>query len=1188
MLSQAMRDQRRGEGMPPLSSPSSTSSVYPNDTALDRATPPAEAAPPSSSASSSSADLARHAETSQGVGGIWGPTRSPTIRPPLGVAPRMSDVHAVPPPSTPTPSATPPPTALVMESLARRYRAEEGRLLRWRLGGSKPVAPRSSNPTSAGAGHGVEGASYATGMSVLGRSRAALSLPAAAAAGRGSTGERLRAGVVEAVQRSQIARAVQAWWRGRAQLTRMAAKARHRRHATATVGVHLLGDSMTDHEMVSVGSAPAYGTAHAGELPVAPALSAWVSSAGRALLRRFSPSLEVSNVDQHCVGLELHRRAAHRRAGVHVRGDDAASHGVDDDSEGSWDAAADLEPQQQQQHRHRGYPESGQPTFDTAGDALEPSPAPTSSSSSSASSRASREGSRDGDALHAPRAAAPGGRTVDEGSFTLLWVRGLRGDGPARAEADNGDDSFRSASRLVARSRARFGRWLRRQQRLQAARRSLHRVSQWRRSLSGTVGAFPQSGAGLGGLSEAAPRVGALPPALRARTANAQPSPWEAPLPAHPEAAADGTDTGRSPVEGPPRQREQLLAAIAAGTAAWQAQLRRSEAEAEAAPALETRAAEGAPAVVPRAVQRARDDDAALARLSGSLAVLAQLERRASTATARGPGTEEAVHEASERATETTSARSLASPAPDGSESRRRASAPLGHARADADASDEDSAFRSLLRETTHTPRDAAVRSAYDAVMGAVCAALVRDDVDSAVGLRRSAADRALTQWVERQVLQELLHPSSGDQQHPQQRVQPLDCVGVLRHLRSGVPVSLSCLRLDEADRRALDGVRNFVRGDATAAAIGAAGFKISFAELASLRPGEWLNDQVINNYLELLRLEAGEASTAAPAAATHPRHGITAMSTHFYAKVEQELGVTDVRLSNDAQALPPLSAKSDVLRWLRRKQEALVPYKAADPQAVRAVLVPVNIEAQHWALAVLYRADRRWVLYDSLSRSATARRRGAAILARLAHAWREAQRHYGHLEDETVSAAAAGGGTPASAVAEVPPTPQPWVSACLVAAPCTRGASSGPASAVSPLDSLAPYGSLDALRRAEKRLRHHEDLLAEQAAVKVTRVEDDGGIAKTEAAGSHQTEQWTDTEVSWFTGGFGRAPQQANGYDCGMFVCQAAWCVAQGVAVDFTQADVSLLRSVITLELLSKKLLRRYPTAYTSGSAGV
>ena len=50
--------------------------------------------------------------------------------------------------------------------------------------------------------------------------------------------------------------------------------------------------------------------------------------------------------------------------------------------------------------------------------------------------------------------------------------------------------------------------------------------------------------------------------------------------------------------------------------------------------------------------------------------------------------------------------------------------------------------------------------------------------------------------------------------------------------------------------------------------------------------------------------------------------------------------------------------------------------------------------------------------------------------------------------------------------------------------------------------------------------------------------------------------------------------PQQYNSFDCGMFVCLYARCLAQRSAFNFTQADVAVFRKHMVLELVYKTIL--------------
>jgi sentrin-specific protease 1 len=50
--------------------------------------------------------------------------------------------------------------------------------------------------------------------------------------------------------------------------------------------------------------------------------------------------------------------------------------------------------------------------------------------------------------------------------------------------------------------------------------------------------------------------------------------------------------------------------------------------------------------------------------------------------------------------------------------------------------------------------------------------------------------------------------------------------------------------------------------------------------------------------------------------------------------------------------------------------------------------------------------------------------------------------------------------------------------------------------------------------------------------------------------------------------------PQQTNGFDCGVYVCQFAACVASEQSLSFSQVDVSQFRRVMVIELMKGTLL--------------
>lgn len=1093
-----------------------------------------------------------------------------------------------------------------MKTLVRRFAAAERRLEAWRhANGSARAAAAAQRRQRRHAAVAVlndEGAEEMTWST----------------AGSGASHMASSSSDLTAVlRRSAVVRAVQAWWRttrGNAAVTT----------STAAAGKRAARSTHAQPRRAAV--------------PPSPLPFAWIGTTGRHLLRRVLRSLtslssergQPSRVELLTgVGSGRHPVAS---GDVHARGSSSDGGSFDEESgedgaEGGsalyhhLDAESSVSVSGMSVQRGAARPACSFPsplaTDVNSGEGSE------SSHSSHSSSSSSDNG--DGDAAAPPVVSTSG----EDSRFTLSWIRGLRGDrsgshAPAAAAATAAstqtrslaDESFRGASRLLTKSRARFSRWLQRQRRLQSAKRALLR-ERWLRfspqqQLRGHSGHIKGEDAdmpvttslgGVRGGSEVQPAgfCAAQQSSLFERAIlQCVPSAWERTVNTTTASGSGASVPAASAAAARAEVRSELRRVVAAVMAARAAQSK-DEAERSTASRSPTRPPTASnPPAASRAERQDREHAAAAAQLGRSITALARLRR----------GGASAVEEGEEKEGASLLSTVVLSPRPSASLARLQLSSNISSASATrrATAADtttsspvEDPAHsaRSLLVDPTHTPRDAAVRLAYEEVMRDVCGAELRQAVNTIATVSHDAADRALAQWVERQLLMELASSLSRQTTNAEDSSKSADVLftGILRHIQSRVPVSLSALRLDDADRRALAAVQEKRESDAVAAALATAGYTITYRQLASLSADSWLNDQVINNYLQLLCEDVEsrqQQQQQGKQAASRVPHSVASMGTHFYAKVESELasGAEGLHVGGSAAsaaALPPLAANSATLRWLRRRQHLLEPFNAGNAQSVRAVLIPVNIEGQHWALAVYYRDEKRWVLYDSMSRSDRARQRGELILSRLSHTWRECQRHYNLPIDAVVSTQGAvqrgDGGVAVIVAAAYTPFSARETSAAAVAR------------CASPLDTLQPYGSMAELHRAAKRLRHQEAQLEEEKEGEGEGVER-RRLPRAERA--HDTSSaplaattlpaslLSDAEVEWFTDGFRHAPQQRNGNDCGVFVCQVAWCVAQGIAVSFTQADVTLLRHVVTLELLSKRLLRRYPTNHTSSSADV
>ncbi|CCW70721.1 unnamed protein product [Phytomonas sp. Hart1] len=479
--------------------------------------------------------------------------------------------------------------------------------------------------------------------------------------------------------------------------------------------------------------------------------------------------------------------------------------------------------------------------------------------------------------------------------------------------------------------------------------------------------------------------------------------------------------------------------------------------------------------------------------------------------------------------------------------------------------------------------------------MAAVCEKLIRRVVEEELGRIHDVAQRALSEWILHRTLDSLA--GVEEKPGPELPAYRFRFSGVLDHIRSGAPVSLSALELNREDKDVLARIRARSHDHAIAiqppseAKEAIVGFSpMSYSQLATLQARVWLNDQVINNYLALVSWDVNQKQGV---------EQVASLGTHFFVKVSSELSSPPTAslpgrgsLLADAASdppLPPLSPNSPILRWLRRRRHLLLPYASrqvgqgkdgsgpsVDPgeaqatTTVHTLLIPVNLSDQHWVLVVFRKDLNTWYYYDSTYTPRVAAR-AHHILRVLEHALSECRRA---LCPGSAAAAAAGGRGGGRRVIA-----QPYVSP-----PAETG---GDGSRAPPtkrrrcrLDTLYPYGSLKALATAEswsKRRRCQFPPKDPPIAAG-----DDASEALACVGGEAEQE-----EAMWFLGGFDLIPQQLNSDDCGVFVCASAWCGAQGIAVSFEQ-DVGLLRDVIALELWSMKTLRRLPTADTSSSIDV
>lgn len=490
----------------------------------------------------------------------------------------------------------------------------------------------------------------------------------------------------------------------------------------------------------------------------------------------------------------------------------------------------------------------------------------------------------------------------------------------------------------------------------------------------------------------------------------------------------------------------------------------------------------------------------------------------------------------------------------------------------------------SLLTAETHTEQDVRRRQLYNGALHAIVDDAVSALTETLLAQRRAAADRAASEWLYRQILR------TSDRQLTVSRKTPLSFTGIRHHIQSGQAASLDYLVQDDHDTKLLHTV--FAQAHSQDSCVHFGGKQhyspMTFAQLATLKPGTWVNDQVINNYLQLLCDTASEQ---------WGMESVVSLGTHFYAKVDSELqalmAASGARRhgsgASGTDELPRLPAQNALLRWLRRRAHILLPYEgrsvvsrsctantstvAAATTSVGTVLVPVNLSGQHWALAA-WRKDVRdaacpdgcWFFYDSLaSPSAASHARALRVLRALSHTLSECRRHLcptAPLKRDAVRLRVA----------------MPYN--CL-----------SPMRHESPLDSLYPFegevgGGFEAAQRSQQRY----DSVRQHRAKRLRSGGSDWGDE-----GANDSEEWNadgwcrqDEIVYWCATGSGKGPQQHNGDDCGIFVCQTAWCISQGLAVSYSHRDAAMLRCVILMELWERRLLQRLPSLHTSSSAAV
>lgn len=468
-------------------------------------------------------------------------------------------------------------------------------------------------------------------------------------------------------------------------------------------------------------------------------------------------------------------------------------------------------------------------------------------------------------------------------------------------------------------------------------------------------------------------------------------------------------------------------------------------------------------------------------------------------------------------------------------------------------------------------------------------------------------------------------------------------CSGVLYHIEESIPAPISFLTLDARDIAWIKQQREYANSNMATtqpAALRMGGLCLSYAQLSTLlTPGEWLSDQVINAYLDLLSRKSAASSRNARTmkkleeserceAEDEKQREVVSLGTHFYAKVIGELekesrtgSSSSSSFSSDGVSFPfpPLSPSSGVLRWFRRRQHILLPYRPSsfplsvdtpdDPNqgeetpkpedhhrhpyqysSTRLVLIPVNLSNVHWILVAWDKEAEQFVLYDSLCPSSSTTSHTSPshsrVLRVLRYVLKACYLHYF-------------------------PSPQAGIHSdhFHVEGYEKRGWTT------------VPRGFCTDGRTEEKEIKKQAErtgvgILQERSECTVRSTQEwdlqGKGYSHCHASRPCGIPLWdisthtlhvssptrsslfapstTPSEVSpifWIPSHW-RVPQQRNGSDCGVFVCLTAWCLAQGVRVSFptSKDSISFFRLLMGMELWSDCLLLRMVSDDREGEA--
>lgn len=126
---------------------------------------------------------------------------------------------------------------------------------------------------------------------------------------------------------------------------------------------------------------------------------------------------------------------------------------------------------------------------------------------------------------------------------------------------------------------------------------------------------------------------------------------------------------------------------------------------------------------------------------------------------------------------------------------------------------------------------------------------------------------------------------------------------------------------------------------------------RLTLGDLCDLRPATWLRDGILNFFMMILRVR-GEAGLAAAVARGSDGRGAGLVWTHnsfFYSRLAGQEGGNVYNHAN-------------VSSWTAQRGKRL----AVDIFAYRYLLIPININNQHWALVVVDNHERTVSYWDS------------------------------------------------------------------------------------------------------------------------------------------------------------------------------------------------------------------------------